>query len=291
MAEGPPAEITLPNFLVIGAMKGGTTSLYHYLRAHPQVFMPDLKEVDFFTTELNWDKGWKWYGRQFAGAPPGTVAIGEASTSYTKFPRYEGAAERIARFLPDARLVYVLRHPIDRMRSHYQHSFMLGDERAPLNEALLNEPTYLDTSRYAMQLDRYLESFEREQVLILKSEDLRDDRSATVRKVLSFLGADPNLDIPTLNEEYYKTEERPAYPPLVSLVRRTLKKTFPKSVGLWRGRFVPAAVKERLGRKGGSSSDVAIDPDVHDRLVDELRDDLVSLRAIAGPEFDAWGLI
>ena len=80
----------LPTFLVIGAMKAGTTSLYHYLRDHPQVFMPETKEVNFFNPRRNWHRGMTWYEEQFSAAPPGTVAVGEASTSYTKYPEVDG---------------------------------------------------------------------------------------------------------------------------------------------------------------------------------------------------------
>ena len=86
----------LPNFLVIGAMKAGTSSLYQYLRAHPQIFMPAAKELSFFAYEPNARHDLEWYRRQFAPAGEGAVALGEASTMYTKFPRHPGVPERIA---------------------------------------------------------------------------------------------------------------------------------------------------------------------------------------------------
>ncbi|MDQ4058746.1 MAG: sulfotransferase, partial [Actinomycetota bacterium] len=76
---------TVPNFLIIGAMKAGTTSLYHYLRSHPEVFMPAVKELDFFVEDINWRRGLSWYRRQFASAPPEARAVGEASTNYSKY--------------------------------------------------------------------------------------------------------------------------------------------------------------------------------------------------------------
>ena len=122
----------LPSFLVIGAMKAGTTSLYHYLHAHPQVFMPSIKELDFFVAGGNWGRGLHWYQKQFAGAGPGAVAVGEASTMYTKYPSVDGVPERIAAHLPEVRLVYVVRDPIDRIRSHYRHRVAVGTgDRVP----------------------------------------------------------------------------------------------------------------------------------------------------------------
>jgi Sulfotransferase domain len=285
----PDAASPRPNFLVIGAMKSGTTSLYNYLRAHPEVYLPDLKEVDFFTAEMNWDKGWKWYGKQFAPAPASAKAVGEASTSYTKYPRFAGVPERIAEHLPDAKLIYVLRDPIDRMRSHYQHNVALGEERASIDDALLHNPTYIDCSRYAMQLERYLEHFPRERILVFSSEELRHDRAATVRRVLEFLDVAPDADIGNLDEEFYKTSERASMPAPVAAVRRGLKRAFPKSVGLWRGRFVPEGIKRRLGKKVGEK-DVAsaISPETRARLEEELSKDVRRLKELV-PELDGWG--
>src|SRR5215211_9390855 len=107
----------LPNFLVIGAMKAGTTSLYHYLRHHPQVFMPEIKELNFFNPLRNWRRGVEWYEEQFEGIPDSVVAIGEASTSYTKFPWIREVPARITSVLGEIRLIYVVRDPIERMQS------------------------------------------------------------------------------------------------------------------------------------------------------------------------------
>lgn len=113
----------LPNFLIIGAAKSGTTSLYRYLRDHPQVFMAHSKELKFFASRTRWGFGPGWYAWQCSDAD-GAVAIGEASPSYTRYPQRRGVPERVAQVLPDARLVYLIRHPIERMRSHYLHRIL-----------------------------------------------------------------------------------------------------------------------------------------------------------------------
>jgi hypothetical protein len=273
-------------------MKSGTTSLYHYLRAHPEVYMPELKEVDFFTSELNWNKGWQWYQKQFDAAEPQERALGEASTSYTKYPRYGDVPERIAEHLPDAKLIYVVRDPIDRMRSHYQHNAALGEERAPIDEALLTNPIYLDCSKYAMQLERYLALFPRGRILVFTSEDLRHARGATMQRVLEFLEVDPDAEIPTLDEEFYKTEERASIPAPVAALRRTLKRAFPNAMGLWRGRFVPDAVKKRLGRKVGSEAvaSTTLNEATREQLADRLKEDVARL-VQHEPALDGWGLV
>ena len=108
------------------------------------------------------------------------LALGEASTVYTKFPRYKGVAERMARVIPDVRLIYVVRHPIDRIRSHYEHRVASGAETAPMEIAVFDNPIYLDYSKYALQVEQYLQHFPREQLLIVSSErkTLRHSRYA-----------------------------------------------------------------------------------------------------------------
>ena len=116
--------MTLPTFLIIGAMKGGTTSLHRYLRQHPEVFMPARKELNFFLDEYtgppidppeerNWSRGIAWYKHQFADVAR-ERAVGEASANYSRYPTYPGVAESIAAVVPNVRLVYLVRNPIDR---------------------------------------------------------------------------------------------------------------------------------------------------------------------------------
>ena len=126
----------LPTFLIVGGMNCGTTALYRYLQAHPEVYMPSVKAPEFFVEEANWRRGVDWYRRMFAGAPPDAVAIGEASNAYTKHPRYRGVPKRVASVLPDVRLIYVVRDPVARMRSHYQTKVAEGSEVAPFAEAV-----------------------------------------------------------------------------------------------------------------------------------------------------------
>src|SRR4051812_36085465 len=98
----------LPNLIIIGAARAGTTSLYHYLRSHPEIWMSPEKELYFFVEDHNWKRGIEWYERHF---PAGTPVRGEASTFYTHFPIRPGVPERIAALLPSAKLIYLVRDP------------------------------------------------------------------------------------------------------------------------------------------------------------------------------------
>lgn len=282
----------LPNFLVIGAMKAGTTSLYHYLRAHPQVFMPAVKELDFFAHAPERAGGVEWYRRQFAPAGDDAVAIGEASTLYSKHPRFPGVPERIAAHIPDAKLVYVVRDPIERIRSHYQHRVANGAELAPFERAVFEDPIYLDVSRYAMQIDRYLGCFGRDQLLVVTSEDLRDRRHSVVRDVYRFLGADPDFVPPHLDREFYRTERRPTHRPVAWRVRRALKHRFPALKRVKELVDGPVALRLRRGGREGSPGGerFVIGDEIRERLAHELEDDVRHLRDHLGPGFDGWGI-
>ena len=115
--------MTLPTFVVIGAMKAGTVSLRHYLDEHPDVFLGRggrFGEPNFFVAEYNWPRGRDWYESLFDGAG-GAAAIGECSPCYTWAHAFRGVPERMAQVVPEARLVYVVRDPIARMQSMYMH--------------------------------------------------------------------------------------------------------------------------------------------------------------------------
>lgn len=270
-------------------MKSGTTSLYYYLQAHPEIFMPAIKELDFFTAEMNWKRGWRWYERQFTLAGSDIKAVGEASTTYTKYPQYAGVAQRIAEHLPDARLIYIIRDPIDRIRSQYQHHVAIGIERAPFEEAVLENPYYVDFSRYACQIEQYLEHFPREQLLIVTSEDLRRERVATLGKVYDFVGVDEGVAHTVPAEEHFTTEGRLAYPAVVASTRRALRRVWPGSVGV--AKFIPGPVKQLLGKSMVSqSSGLAMTGAVRKRLEDALREDVTRLRNYMPPGFDGWGI-
>ena len=272
----------LPTFIVIGAMKGGTTSLYHYLRGHEQVFMPRVKELDFFAAESNWSRGVDWYRQQFSGAGDAR-ARGEASTLYTKYPQYAGVPERIAGVVPDVRLVYLVRDPLERMRSHYQHRVALGAETAPPEVALLENPVYLDCSRYAMQLERYLDWFPREQLHVVSSEALRDDRTAAVQGVYQFLQVDDTVAPAELEQEFYRTAHRRTHSPALYALRRFVKHRVPQAKRA--KELVDSVVsRPRTGEPaaGTPAAGAVLPPELRERLTDLLADDGARLRALLG---------
>ncbi len=296
----------LPDFIVIGAMKAGTTSLFEYLRAHPQVFMPPLKEMDFFVEERNWSRGIEWYGRRFLRAGPDVLAVGEASPSYTKFPEHKRVPERIASYLPDVKLIYLVRDPIERIRSHYQHRVMVGTERAPIESAVLHDPTYVDVSRYAVQIERYTNCFPRECILVLAAEELRAQRLATMHRVYRFLQIDPDFVAPTIDREFYRTDERVRSTLGLWGVRRSLKRLVPRSMRWWVRRNLNRYTASDLqmmpqdssaptsdGRRHTQASglaEVRVSERLRTQLIEMLRDDVERLRFYMPEGFDGWGM-
>lgn len=280
----------LPNFLVIGAMKSGTTSLYHYLRHHPQVFMPDTKEVNFFNPMRNWRRGVEWYEQQFEGAEGDAVAVGEASTSYTKFPWVRGVPARIASTLDDVRLVYVVRDPIERMRSHYLHNLAIGQEWRSIEDAFHKEPMYANISRYALQIDQYVPYVPRDKLLVVQSEDLQNERVATLGRVFRFLGVDEGWTPPAIDREFYRSSDRRMNPSLRRRIRR-----IPQVRRM--AMYAPGAVKrlKHTLTEGLPTAELDVDrasvsEDLRQALQDILREDVARLRQYLGDDFHGWGV-
>lgn len=282
-AEDPA---TLPTFLVIGAMKAGTTSLHSYLDAHPDVFMATPKELDFFLDDGNWRRGEEWYRSKFAGGVR-AVARGEASPSYTKYPAVPEVPARIAGLLPEVRLVYVVRDPIERMRSHWRQNAVYEGESRPVDEALLDDPHYLACSRYAFQLDQYLEHVERDRVLVITSEDLRDERAPTVERVLRFVGVDEGaIDESRLETEAHTSRATRARGRAGRLARR-----LPGHGAI--ARAAPRRLLDAWHRT--TSREIAapamqLSDETQRRLREALAPDVARLRTWLGDDFDGWGI-
>ncbi len=282
----------LPNFVVIGAQKSGTSSLDHYLRQHPDVAMCKVKEPDFFVEERNWGKGLAWYESLFDLAT-GALAVGEASTSYTMFPHYRGVPERIVETLPDVRFVYLVRNPIERARSDYLHyrfpvrgknTEHVVAEKRPIGQALLENELYLDTSRYAMQLERYLAVVPQERIFVVTTEDLADDRVETMRKVFRFIGVDPDLGPSSFVKELNRSATLRVPRPLFERVSAI--PLIDKIVGKLPQPASKAIRTQTIDLTQGEMTD-----DLRKTIADELRDDVRRLRSLMDDDFDSWGIV
>ena len=231
--------ITAPDFVIIGAQRGGTTSLHAYLGAHPQVETPATKELHFITDRH--ERGPDWYLGQFPAELAPDVITGEA-TPYALF--HPLAPRRLREIAPAARLIALLRNPVDRAYSHYRLERSGGNETLDFAAALdaeqerldgeearlAREPTYasaphkhasyLARGDYARQLERWFAVFPREQILILRSEDLYERSAETLSHVVQFLGISPTGPIP------FTAHNRSSGPPLDPALRDGLSRHF-----------------------------------------------------------------
>jgi hypothetical protein len=196
----------LPNLIIIGGLKCGTTSIHHYLGLHPEIQMSKPKELNFFVRELNWDLGLNWYASRFDDR---FEVRGESSPHYTNLPRFQGVAERIHEHCPDARLIYMVRDPIKRILSHWVHATGAGYETREM-VSTLSEPdsSYMQRSMYWMQLQPYLERFDRSQIEIITQEELQGEREETMRKAFGFAGVDETFTSEQFDREWEKSSAK-----------------------------------------------------------------------------------
>ncbi len=193
---GTTAEVptALPNLVVIGAQKCGTTALNHYLELHPEIAMSKPNELNYFIERRNWSRGIDWYQRHF---DPATPVRGDQSPNYTIYPHDPGVPERMHEVIPDAKLIYMIRDPLKRIGAHWVHNYAKYRERGTAAETIMHAyTTYLIRSMYFMQLQRFLKHYDRSRVLVVEQDDLRDRRLETLRGIFDFLGVDPEFDHP-----------------------------------------------------------------------------------------------
>lgn len=192
----------LPNLFVPGAGKSGTSSLHLYLQQHPDIFMSSPKELHFFSDDTRYPHALADY-RQFFVPGADATYRGESSTTYMLFPK---VAQRIEATIPDPKFIFVLRNPIDRVWSHYRWLKTAGSERRPLREAFFadlhadpdfdanvdgNFFFYGIESRYGTNLREYYHHFGADRILVITTEQLRDDPDAALRRCTEFLELPP----------------------------------------------------------------------------------------------------
>lgn len=233
-----------PDFIILGAQRAGTTSLFRYLAAHPRVAAPRRKELHFFSHF--YDRGIDWYRAQFPSDRSERPVTGEATPYYLFHPH---APARIARDALRAKLIVLLRNPIDRAYSHYQHEVRRGDETLSFEEAIALEParlrgeedrmladphyrsfahqhhSYLARGHYAVQLKRWFALTHPGPVLVLPSEHLYRNPTAAFAQVTGFLGLPP---VDLIDPRAYNDDP---YPPMAPETRIRLAEYFATANG------------------------------------------------------------
>ncbi len=176
-----------PDFLIIGAMKSATSTLHDQLAMQPGIFMTELKEPNFFSNDEQYVKGLDWYLSHFRDAKK-TDICGESSTHYTKLPTYPDTVDRIYQQFPNIKLIYLMRHPIDRLVSQYIHEWSQKVISVDINQAISQYPELIEYSLYSKQLKPYLETFGREQILPVFFESLLSNKQEELERISHFIG-------------------------------------------------------------------------------------------------------
>lgn len=229
----------LPDFLIIGAMKSATSTLHEQLARQPGFFMSTPKEPYFFSDDPVYARGIEWYAGLFAAAQPEDIC-GESTTHYAKFPTYPQTIERIERHVPDAKFVYVMRHPIERLVSQYIHQWTEREIDRPIDEAIDAHPELVAYSRYAMQLEPYFAAFGRSRVLPVFFDRLRTHSQSELERICDFLGysgrpiwddSDQQRNVSSERMRVNPVRDALVNAPVLSTIRRN---------------FIPPAVRERV---------------------------------------------
>jgi hypothetical protein len=227
------------DFLVMGAQKSGTTALAYFLMQHPEIYIPEDKEIHFFDYEPHFEhRGPVDYTKyhEYFDVPSGARVVGEATPIYMY---WRPARERIKQYNPSIKMVFILRNPIDRAYSHFRwFQRMTGKQGSNFSVALRLERirrlrayprqtrqySYIDRGYYARQIRRLLEQFSASQMLFIKTEDLRDNHESTLYRVFDFLGVSrvSNIEPARVNDNQY--------PPMSESDRMYLLKKFEKDI-------------------------------------------------------------
>lgn len=273
----------LPTFILIGAPKAGSTSLHHYLAQHPEIHMSNPKEPNYFIKEKNFDRGRTWYEALF-DAP--AEAFGESSVGYASSHRYEGVPERMHRLLPDVKLIYLLRDPIDLIISGYMNNLARGRETGTLEEVLTNPVghNYVNACRYHMQLQAFLNYYPMERIHILTNHELKYERRDTLASVFRFVGVDDTFYSPAYEQVH----------------NRSADMTRPTKLDRWIGalhlreaghRAMPSFARDLYRKVARRPIERPTMSDtLRARITEALAEDVEDLRRLTGKKFENWSL-
>ena len=215
----------LPSFVIIGAMKSATSTLYEQLLRQPDIFLPHLKEPNFFSNDEQYSRGAEWYTSLFDEAGESDI-LGAASTHYTKLPTYPQTIERMRHWLDQPRLIYVMRDPVDRLISQYMHQLSQGEIHCELDKALTRNPELIAYSCYAYQLAPFIDTYGKANILPVFFDRLIADPQGELERVCRFIGNNGKVewcqDLSQRNVSSDRVRKFPLYDLLVDNSRQRL---------------------------------------------------------------------
>ena len=265
----------LPNFLGIGAQRAGTTWVYNCLREHPDVFVPEKKELQFFS--WHYQEGLTWYEAYFSGHA-GEKAVGEVTPNYLNVP---GAIPRIAQLLPKARLFVILRNPVDRARSSYRLLRESKYQGLTFHEACKHYRYLINLGMYAAQMEHVYSHFDQEHVKVFLYDDLQRDPREFLSKLFAFLGVNPAFQPPSTNERYNQVRYASLQDFLVKAGAGRPLDSFKRSpIGQW--------LKRRYARKPDTARTSMTASEEELSLKAKFHGDVLRLQDILKRDLSAW---
>jgi hypothetical protein len=280
-------HMSLPNFLIVGAMKSGTTTLKKHLQSHDEAFLVP-REIHFFDNDDNYNRGIEWYKEHFKDAS-GYAAVGEKTPAYCYA---SSAPERIHKHLPNAKLIWIFREPVSRAYSHYWWTVRMGSQRLTFTSAvktamkeervqrISHRVHLLNRGKYSDQIKRYLNFFPREQMLFLLLDDLIREPQSTMRRVFEFLEINPNIEVEQgLRKNYAKNS--PVYYPRSIFLNWMSNRLFKES-------SVPYQMVDRLNR-GVTSGYPPLKEDTKALLTKYYEPYNAQLSELIGCDLGTWG--
>lgn len=264
----------LPDFYIIGAMKCATSMVQQQLAQDPRVFMSDPKEPNFFSDDDVYAKEMGWYAGLFEGATQDQLC-GEASTHYTKWPTLPAAPSRLKRATPEAKFVYIIRHPIDRLISHYLHAWTMREITLPFSEALTRHEELWQYSLYHTQLEQWFDHFPKDRFLILTQEGIKHAPHENYARLASFLGVEGAQwveDLPPQNVTAERVKRFPFYDfimdnPGMQSIRRAL---------------VPQGLRQKMAQKLRPPERPALSDQERAFIESKVAPDLAALGRLVG---------
>lgn len=263
-----------PDFLIIGGMKCGTSSLHYYLSLHPEVQMSKDKDIHFFSKMEIFKQGLQFYNDYFN---ENNLLKGESSVSYTVYPSYPDTVKNIYNTLGvGTKFIYVVRDPIERIISHYIHNLSAGRTKLKLNAFVENmkpDSHYLNTSRYYQQISEYLRYYDKNNILIISTENLKNQRQKTLQSVFDFLHVEPTFYDDQYNQVKHKSAEK--------LIYNKFGKWVGKTRLIWR-------YKNKIPFTGKKIQIESLSDENLKRLQDFLNDDIEKFKIFTNCEFPEW---
>jgi hypothetical protein len=274
----------LPNLIVIGAAKCGSSSLHYYLGNHPEIYMSRKKELAFFIKSQNWNKGVNWYKSQFNTR---SKICGETTPGYSYFPGIKGVPEMMYLVIPEAKIIYIIRDPIERIISAYIGRFAAGKENRSINIALenLENNSLVYPSKYFMQLEQYLPFFEKSNIKVLALEDLKEKLSKTMKDVFLFLEVDDHFisekNLKILNPSITKRRKNRVGMILRKFSETTFASMFTDEFRRNVGKIVYLPFSKKIIRP-------IIDESIMEKLRRYFEEDVRRIKEFTGNDFKNW---